>query len=409
MSAGSAIWKCSIRQRRSLPYLSRQLLVGGDDLRVGGIADGVDRDLEPVACRLVGLGAKLCILQELQPARVRLVGVGLLQPGAARAERAVGVELDPAHPQPVAEQPRRRTVRHDCTHVLHAVGVAHDPDVQPAGLRPRGCIAAQSAADVPMSAAAVMPTESKLLLRLGQGLRRAVRGSRWRDLAIRPDPSRHRRTSRSVAIRVALDLAADRVLGRRRDAGGLASPRCWRPTHGRRRARARPAGRTRRRRDRRRSGSACRPTSSWFQPRPEDPRIVRPAPLHRRSAAAAGRRPSLCRRGRAEAPQAQPHHMAMRVDQAGQQRPSARRRRACAGERRHRRACAMVCTHLAVVADQQAREALQLAVGADLDAVDVVDQRVGESGRRRGARRRARAAVLCMARGIALFASARKG
>ena len=36
--------------------------------------------------------------------------------------------------------------------------------------------------------------------------------------------------------------------------------------------------------------------------------------------------------------------------------------------------------HLAVVADQQAAEMLQLAVGADLDAVDVVDQRVGERG-----------------------------
>jgi hypothetical protein len=35
---------------------------------------------------------------------------------------------------------------------------------------------------------------------------------------------------------------------------------------------------------------------------------------------------------------------------------------------------------LAVVADQQGLESLQLAVGADLDAVGVVDQRVGRCG-----------------------------
>ena len=52
---------------------------------------------------------------------------------------------------------------------------------------------------------------------------------------------------------------------------------------------------------------------------------------------------------------------------------------------------------------------LQLAVGADLDAVDVVDQRVGEAAARRGALRRARGVVLCMAARIALFARGVKG
>ena len=36
--------------------------------------------------------------------------------------------------------------------------------------------------------------------------------------------------------------------------------------------------------------------------------------------------------------------------------------------------------HLAVVADDQRLEMLELAVGTDLHAVDVADQRVGEGG-----------------------------
>ena len=69
--------------------------------------------------------------------------------------------------------------------------------------------------------------------------------------------------------------------------------------------------------------------------------------------------------------------MAVRVDQAGQQRSPAgvdalvdRRGRSIAAlEQLH---------HLAVVADHQPGEALQLAVRVDLDAVGIVDQRVGQ-------------------------------
>ena len=49
---------------------------------------------------------------------------------------------------------------------------------------------------------------------------------------------------------------------------------------------------------------------------------------------------------------------------------------------------------------------LQLAVGADLDAVDVVDQRVGERGRGEKRRGEREERCLCMAARIALFARA---
>ena len=70
--------------------------------------------------------------------------------------------------------------------------------------------------------------------------------------------------------------------------------------------------------------------------------------------------------------------MAMRVDQAGQQRPALGVDDICVAKLQH---FAMEQPfHLAVVADQDAGEALQLAIRIDLDAVDVGDQRVGEGG-----------------------------
>ena len=90
MSAGSTIWKCSIRQRRSPAIFCRQLLVDTDDLRIGGVADRMGRDLEAGRGGRIGERQHLGIRVELQPARIGLVGIGLLQPCAARSERAVG-------------------------------------------------------------------------------------------------------------------------------------------------------------------------------------------------------------------------------------------------------------------------------------------------------------------------------
>ena len=76
--------------------------------RIGGIADRVGRDLEAVRGRGIGEAQHLGIRMELQPARFRLVGIRLLQPRAARAERAIGEQFDPDRAQMIAVQPAGR-------------------------------------------------------------------------------------------------------------------------------------------------------------------------------------------------------------------------------------------------------------------------------------------------------------
>ena len=69
---------------------------------------------------------------ELQAAGLGLVGIRLFQPRAARAERAVGVEFDADHPQPVAVHPLRRLRLG--VQQLKLVGVDHQPYLQPVGV-----------------------------------------------------------------------------------------------------------------------------------------------------------------------------------------------------------------------------------------------------------------------------------
>ena len=65
---------------------------------------------------VIGLLEHLRVGQELQAARVGLVVIGRLEPGAARSERAVGVELDPDQVQPVAVKPVARLAAVDRPH-----------------------------------------------------------------------------------------------------------------------------------------------------------------------------------------------------------------------------------------------------------------------------------------------------
>jgi hypothetical protein len=90
------------------PICLGQLLIGGDDLGVGRVADRMDRDLEAAPGRFVRLVAQLAVGQELQAPRVGFVGIRLLEPSAARAQCAVAVQLDPADLQPVPVQPGAR-------------------------------------------------------------------------------------------------------------------------------------------------------------------------------------------------------------------------------------------------------------------------------------------------------------
>src|SRR6185503_20547050 len=73
---------------------------------------------------------------------------------------------------------------------------------------------------------------------------------------------------------------------------------------------------------------------------------------------------------------AEAQHMAMRVDQAGKQRPAPAIDR-IGGQLRKWLADGKRADHLPVVTNQKRRKMLQLAVGPDLDAVDVADERIG--------------------------------
>ncbi len=102
-SAGWRCCACSMRQRRfgGIAVARERLLVDVEHLAVGAIADGVHRELVAVAHRELGPAADLLDRLEHEAAAARQVGVGLEQPGAVRAERAVDLTLDRAHHQVV--------------------------------------------------------------------------------------------------------------------------------------------------------------------------------------------------------------------------------------------------------------------------------------------------------------------
>ena len=195
-----------------------------------------------------------------------------------------------------------------------------------------------------MSAVAGEADREQLLLRLGERLGELCGESVAGTLDVDEIHGGIDEQAGRVAIRVALDLAADRVLGRRGDAGGL-QRRTVRPgvavdavEHDRSVA-------TRRRRDRPRSGSALRPTAPGSS-RGRRPRIVRlgrrigPQPLCRSAS-------ESFRRGRAEA-QRSPSAMtwpcaSIRPGSRVAPLPSTRVSRVRAGCRRARRASGRPC------------------------------------------------------------------
>ena len=71
--------------------------------------------------------------------------------------------------------------------------------------------------------------------------------------------------------------------------------------------------------------------------------------------------------------------MAVRVDEAGQQRPSARVYAPVEGHDR-RGSSAKNLDHLALVVDDEAAEAVDLAVGTDLNPPGILDQCRGNGG-----------------------------
>jgi hypothetical protein len=113
------------------PVFARELLINADHLRIGRIADGVRCGLEAGGGRAVLHCQKLGVRMAWKAARIALVGIGLLEPGAARAQRSVGEEFRADHPQLFSVEPRRRAGHLRKRTVQR---IRHQAHFQPAGV-----------------------------------------------------------------------------------------------------------------------------------------------------------------------------------------------------------------------------------------------------------------------------------
>ena len=131
-------------------------------------ADGVDRGLEIALCRAHQYVPQLGGAGQRQAGVARIVGIVLLEPRAATAQRAVEIDLDPVHAQLVVIKPWRRPCPGDQLHLVGPGSIGHDPQRQRA-LVPR-------AADRPASPRSWCPCRATAgdavavqdLLRFGQ-------------------------------------------------------------------------------------------------------------------------------------------------------------------------------------------------------------------------------------------------
>ena len=94
---------------------------------VCSIADCVSCDLETVRCGQVGEFSNLGVRVELQAPRIRHVSIGLLEPCATRAKRAVSEQFDPDSAQMIPIEPRRRPAERQ---LVGDQQVSHEPNVQ---------------------------------------------------------------------------------------------------------------------------------------------------------------------------------------------------------------------------------------------------------------------------------------
>ena len=162
---------------------------------IGLVADRVDRDLEIVHRRPAHQILEHGVVDQGQAALAGRVAIGLLQPGAARAERAVEIELHADHPEPPVIEPGRRPGAGDGEQIVDPRGVGEDPDAQrPAS--PARRITAQSSPLVPMSATRGEAVGEQDLLRPRRAPGRAGAAAAAASRA-RPAPSPRRRRCRS--------------------------------------------------------------------------------------------------------------------------------------------------------------------------------------------------------------------
>ncbi len=355
----------------------RQFLDRGQQFGIGGVADRVDGDLEIVHRRPAHLVLELGVAEQGQAALPRRVAVIGLEPGAARPERAVQVELHPAHAQMPVIEPGCRPRSRDRQQIVDARRIGEDADAElaeiagPAHHRPvRG-----RGAHVGGAGDAV---GEQYLLRPRQ--RPVALQRQWRRH--RPVHQVHRIVDEDAAGRAAdpLDPAALRRLRRRGDVR-LAHRQAVRP-----------------------AGMAVHP----LQPdRPigdrgveigggreaaQMPALLVPAspddPAWRRIGRGIGANPRLrllqavrVAEVNEQGAHAKAHHMAVRVDQAGDQGPPAPVEPE-AGPRRPPVAGFEQLPDPPVIADPHRLEAEQPPVLPQGVAVDIVHQDIGGGGGR---------------------------
>ena len=94
-----------------------ELLDRAQHCGIGFIADRMHRDLE-----VIERGAAHHVFKRGIAGDAQALGGGIavrqLEAGPARAERAIGIQLDPVQPQPIIIQPRARSSAADQHHIV---------------------------------------------------------------------------------------------------------------------------------------------------------------------------------------------------------------------------------------------------------------------------------------------------
>ena len=351
----------------------RKLFDRSQHFGIGGVTDGVHGTLEIVHAGAAHQIAQLRRREQRQTLRARIVVIGCLEHRPARTERAVEKKLDPAHPQAVVIEPAGRLRPGNQFKRLEAVGIGHDPDLQPPAIA-----GAAEGAPVGHAGAHVGDRGHALgqqhILRLGEGEIAVLGAGRGNDLAHQGfrivDKHARRR-----ALGIADDLAARRIGRLGGDAcggdGQRVAPvgviiRTFQPHRAIGHHGVKLGG----------GGEAAKAPLFLIPSAPENPRTARIVlrkglDLRQRVLERSGVRQVERERAKADI-----HHVDMGVDHPGDQHAALAvepvidlRTRLAAREHGH---------NLAILVKHEAGEALDLAFLANRHAVDIIDQRIGQ-------------------------------
>ena len=353
------------------------VLDGGEHGHVCLIANRVDGNLKLVERSAAHQVFQLRIAGNAQALGRRGIGIGRLQAGPARTQRAIDIKLHPVQAQLVVIKPRRRRRARDQAHGIGPGGIGHDPHAQRA-------IVARAAIGLPVldcrahvgNRGDAFGQEDFLRLEQGQV---AVLGARGGDFAVNQFGCRIDQHARRLAAGgQPLDLAARRIAGCGGDPGG-GERLAIGPT-----GMAIDAGQPDRTITHHRV-QFSRGRKAFFRPQllipaaPQNPRAVRVrlgigGDLRQGFGEGTGIRQVQRQRAKAQA-----DHMGVAVDHAGDQE-LALAIQLVAGAFRALVAAVQDLLDPAIVAHDQPGEAVQPALRVHGYAVDIIDQRVGPCG-----------------------------